>query len=181
MTMKATGKLAELARIQQQGGDKVVLPLVEQHLLSRWGDKGDRKSDVLHVSEIAKKDWCERASYMRITGGTWPAEEFSFTLQSIFDEGHQIHDKWQSWLADTGKLWGDWRCFACGAKMGSITRPDADETMGPCPCTYTARHYWKYEEVSLKYGLHSGPRGWRYRRPAHRIQERRPGYAAPGG
>lgn len=152
--MKPTGKLAELARIQQQGGDKVVLPLVEQHLLSRWGDKGDRKSEVLHVSEIAKKDWCERASYQRIKGGEWPEEQFSFTLQSIFDEGHQIHDKWQTWLAETGQLWGDWQCLVCGVLVRYKQREELDEIGG---CLFgRVSHIWKYQEVSLAHGLIQG-------------------------
>jgi hypothetical protein len=151
--MKPTGRLADLARIQQQGGDKVVLPLVEEYLLGQWGDKGDRKSEVLHVSEIAKKDWCERGSYLRITGGTWPAEKFSFTLQSIFDEGHQIHDKWQSWLAATGQLWGDWRCDACNVWVRCAVRAEVDQHAVPC---LRGEHLWRYKEVSLAHGLIQG-------------------------
>ena len=158
--MKPTGKLAELARIQQQGGDKVVLPSVEQHLLSRWGDKTGRNSQTLHVSEMAKKDWCERGSYQRIVGGIWPEEPFSFTLQSIFDEGHQIHDKWQSWLADTGQLWGDWECLVCGQLVQYKQRDELPESgcMLP-PCSRSGgcgNHIWRYKEVSLAHGLIQG-------------------------
>lgn len=150
---KPTGKLAELAKIQR-GGNKLILPLVQEHLLARWGPDPDRDATKVHVSEMAKKDWCERATWHRIRTGVWPEERFSFTLSSIFDEGHQIHDKWQTWLADTGKLWGDWRCEACGRQIGYVTRGQAD-SLAP-KCILLTGHLWRYQEVSLQYGLISG-------------------------
>ncbi len=142
-----TGKLAQLAKIQR-GGNRVVLPLVEAHLLSKWGDKGDRDPCTVHVSEMAKKDWCERATWFRIQSGKWPEEKFSFTMQSIFDEGHQIHDKWQTWLAETGKLWGDWKCIVCWDLRTACLKPT--DTVSNC------RHIWRYAEVSFRFGQFSG-------------------------
>jgi hypothetical protein len=150
---RAGGKLAALAKIQRSG-DRVVLPLVEEHLLSVWGPDPDRDPRKVHVSEMAKKDWCERATWHRIQSGTWPAEKFSFAMSSIFDEGHQIHDKWQSWLAATGRLWGDWKCRSCDEL---VLRSRADQL---CEGWYDAgtshTHVWQYAEVSLAHGLVSG-------------------------
>ncbi len=150
-----SSKLAELVKIQQQAGDKMILPLVEAHLLARWGPDPDRATGMLHVSEMAKKDWCERASYLRITSDTWPAEPYSFILQSIFDEGHQIHDKWQSWLAETGRLWGDWKCAALRALVQRSTREEASAQAFCCVCR-NGEHLWEYAEVSLAHGLIQG-------------------------
>jgi hypothetical protein len=151
LTATPGGKLAELAKIQRSG-NRVVLPLVEEHLLSIWGDQTGRDPRKVHVSEMAKKDWCERATWFRINQtGTWPEERFSFTMQSIFDEGHQIHDKWQTWLADSGHLWGDWRCLACDTVLTAQLKPLA----AGCQ-TSRAGHIWRYAEVSFSYGLFSG-------------------------
>lgn len=158
MTMKTTtspspgGKLAQLVKIQR-GGNRVVLPLVEEYLLSRWGPDPDRDPHKVHVSEMAKKDWCERATWFRIQSGVWPEEKFSFTMQSIFDEGHQIHDKWQTWLADTGKLWGDWKCVLCGVIAPGMLRPVSPGSVDDCT---KYGHLWKYAEVSFAHGLFSG-------------------------
>ena len=147
--LKPTGKLAQLAKIQR-AGNRVVLPLVEEHLLSKWGDKTGRDARKVHVSELAKKDWCERATWFRLQDGEWPEEKFSFTMQSIFDEGHQIHDKWQTWLAETGELWGDWKCLVCDEVQRACFVPLA------MPCVSRRGHMWRYAEVSFAHGLFSG-------------------------
>ena len=152
MSMAPGSKLAELVKIQHTG-NRVVLPLVEEYLLSQWG-RGDRDPTVVHVSEMAKKDWCERATYFRIKTAAWPEEKFSFNMSSIFDEGHQIHDKWQQWLAGTGKLWGDWECTACGEWIKDSTR-DALSSRPKCVLGMNA-HLWEYREVSLGHGLIHG-------------------------
>jgi hypothetical protein len=149
-TPKPTGKLAQLAKIQR-GGNRVVLPLVEEHLLSKWGDKTGRDPLKVHVSEMAKKDWCERATWFRMQSGEWPEEKFSFTMQSIFDEGHQIHDKYQTWLTETGKLWGDWECMICLERRRACLVPLA----AGCPSCRRG-HFWKYAEVSFTHGHISG-------------------------
>jgi CRISPR/Cas system-associated exonuclease Cas4 (RecB family) len=85
---------------------------VERHLLSR--PVGDRRTDVLHPSEIIKKDWCRRASYFLLKGHTKIQTKPSLRLQSIFDEGHAIHAKWQNWFYEMGVLHGNFKCQVCG-------------------------------------------------------------------
>lgn len=93
---------------------------VERHLLSR--PPGDRRTDVLHPSEIIKKDWCRRASYFLLKGHTKIQERPNLRLQSIFDEGHAIHHKWQNWFYEMGVLHGQFQCQSC-KKMNWGTSP----------------------------------------------------------
>lgn len=67
-----------------------------------------RRQDVLHPSELIKDDFCVRAAYFRLTGRLVPQERPNLRLQSIFDEGHAVHAKWQGYLAEMGVLYGLW-------------------------------------------------------------------------
>lgn len=98
---------------------------VERHLLSR--PPGDRDYTVLHPSEMIKRDWCRRASYFLLKGHPRISDKPNLRLQSIFDEGHQIHAKWQAWFQEMGVLHGQFKCLAC-SKMTWGTSPDACET-----------------------------------------------------
>jgi hypothetical protein len=111
---------------------------VERHLLSR--PPGDRRTDVLHPSEIIKKDWCRRASYFLLKGHTKISDKPNLRLQSIFDEGHAIHDKWQSWFYEMGNLHGKFKCLACE----SITWGTS-----PRECEACGHTKLKYAEVTL--------------------------------
>ena len=79
---------------------------IERHLLARPAEV--RRTDVLHPSEMAKSDWCLRASYFALTGAPVKKETPNLRLQSIFDEGHFIHAKWQNWFSEMGVLHGLW-------------------------------------------------------------------------
>lgn len=151
-------KLDEFARLQAaKQGQKPVIPLVREYLQKRHSEDSDRNPWVVHPSEMAKKDWCERATFHRISSGVVFPESFNFTLQAIFDEGHQIHDKWQQWLRGTGELWGDWRCELCNAWQHA--RAARDLLCAPCalgPHGERIPHQWHYEEVGLTSGIISG-------------------------
>lgn len=94
---------------------------VERHLLSR--PPGDRATDVLHPSEIIKRDWCRRSSYFLLKGYPKTPNRPNLRLQSIFDEGHAIHAKWQNWFKEMGVLHGQFKCQSCG-KINWGTSPD---------------------------------------------------------
>jgi hypothetical protein len=79
---------------------------IERHLLAKKPE--DRRTDVLHPSEMAKSDWCLRASYFALSGVPVKKENPNLRLQSIFDEGHSIHAKWQNWFSEMGVLHGYW-------------------------------------------------------------------------
>jgi hypothetical protein len=44
-------------------------------------------------------------------------------MQSIFDEGHAIHAKWQNWIAEMGNLYGVWE--KNGERTWGISTPGA--------------------------------------------------------
>lgn len=81
---------------------------IERHLMRQ--PDSDRRTDVLHPSEIIKVDWCHRYAYYLLKGGKANKEKPTLRLQNIFDEGHFIHAKWQNRLADMGVLYGNWYC-----------------------------------------------------------------------
>jgi hypothetical protein len=84
---------------------KLIGPL-ERHMMQR--PQGDRRTDVLHPSEIIKKDWCYRYQTYLLLGGEKTKKNPNLKLQSIFDEGHFIHAKWQKWFQEMGVLYGRW-------------------------------------------------------------------------
>jgi hypothetical protein len=67
-----------------------------------------RRTDIIHPSEMAKEDWCHRASYFLLSGHPKPKEKMKLRSENIFDEGHYIHEKWQSRFAKMGNLYGTW-------------------------------------------------------------------------
>jgi len=69
---------------------------IERHLMAKPAE--ERRTDVLHPSEMAKSDWCLRASYFALTGVTVKKDKPNLRLQSIFDEGHSIHAKCRTGL-----------------------------------------------------------------------------------
>lgn len=86
---------------------------LERHLMARPLE--DRSTTVLHPSEMVKTDWCLRASYFALTGVPVKKDKPNLRLQSIFDEGHSIHAKWQNWFQEMGVLYGKFQCQVCGA------------------------------------------------------------------
>jgi len=91
-----------------------VLGSLERHLIAKPRDLS-RRTDVLHPSDMVKKEWCHRASYYHLMGKA-PVANRSMTLRtaSVFAEGHAIHAKWQRWFQDMGTLYGKWYCIECG-------------------------------------------------------------------
>lgn len=85
---------------------------IERHLLTRPQDTS-RRTDIIHPSALCKADFCARASYFTIIGQGIPEDPPALRLQSIFDEGHAIHNKWQKWIREGGWLYGKWFCRAC--------------------------------------------------------------------
>jgi hypothetical protein len=99
---------------------------VERHLLKRTPD--DRRTDVLHPSEIIKPDWCIKYSYYLLNGGKKMESKPNLRLQNIFDEGHYIHAKWQSRFQEMGVLYGRFECLSC--KVSTTGLSPACESCG---------------------------------------------------
>jgi hypothetical protein len=112
---------------------------VERYMITRKPDTS-RRTDVIHPSALCKSDFCARASYFTILGHAAPEEPPGLRLQSIFDEGHSIHHKWQDWIHQMGNLHGKWYCEPNG-HVWSATSPHH--------CPECASSVIEYREVSL--------------------------------
>ncbi|HET7110158.1 MAG TPA: WhiB family transcriptional regulator [Gemmatimonadales bacterium] len=119
-----------------------ILGAIQRHIMIRPPD--DRRQDVIHPSEMCKSDWCPRSTFFRLVGA--PAIEDTdanpFTLENVWAEGHDIHDKWQTWLWEMGLLRGHWRCNACKTEWDA-TAPKS------CPLCKADVSCLEYREVPL--------------------------------
>ena len=159
--LKLSGVMEQHARNMSAPG--IILPKVKDHMLKQYGYDADRDPTVVHPSEIVKADWCPRATYLRITSGTWPPEKekFDFVRENIFAAGNDIHQKWQDRMIDAGlPVWGDWECRICDEWVRNSVKPDpAGYSMqygdGPIAlvadheCLMETGHCWVYKEVTL--------------------------------
>ncbi len=96
----------------------VLLPAIEEYMLRKHADGDDSGRDTkhLHPSEMAKADWCPRSSWFRMKGyAPEPTAEksFSFFMENIWENGHDIHTKWQHRLWEMGVLTGAFGCYHC--------------------------------------------------------------------
>jgi hypothetical protein len=112
MKQKLSGTLKQFIDVKKK--DTRLIGSIERYLLSKPKDTS-RRTDVLHPSEMCSSDWCHRASYFLLKGHSQSYErKTSFTLLSVFEEGHMIHAKWQRWIQEMGALYGKWYCHDCG-------------------------------------------------------------------
>ncbi|CAB4123951.1 hypothetical protein UFOVP45_71 [uncultured Caudovirales phage] len=114
---------------------------IERHLMAR--PVGDRSTIVLHPSEIIKRDWCKRASYYLLSGRTKVADKPPLRLQSIFDEGHYIHAKWQRWFQEMGVLHGKFQCDVCDHVTWGTSPKECEACQAPA-------NKLVYAEVTLR-------------------------------
>lgn len=130
-----------------------IMGSVERHILAR--PLGNRSTLVLHPSEMIAKDWCHRYATYLLLGGKNLREKPNLRLQSIFDEGHAIHAKWQGYLSEMGALYGRWECNECGSIMSRLTTSPV--------CVLGHNRGFKYAEVPLiddKLRIHGHTDGW---------------------
>lgn len=130
------------AYLDAKKNDSVLLGDVARFLQTR---PNTRNSMVIHPSEMAKKDWCPRATWHRIAGHPLQVTEKPHSLRTevIFATGHDIHAKWQRWLQEMNVLFGHWRCRTCGTP--AVGWSDSI----PVLCSPTQYHDWEYMEVPL--------------------------------
>jgi hypothetical protein len=109
---------------------------------------------VIHPSEMAKPDWCPRATWHRLVGHT-PKEKppVPLALSMIFEVGTESGKKWQRWTGGMGILWGKWTCKVCDNSVFAWS----DELSGDCPGRVGSKtHLWRYREVPLSLGKIGG-------------------------
>lgn len=112
-TSKPTGALAAFADTKK--APTVLIGAIQSHSVKKAMEDNDRRQDIIHPSEMAKADWCPRSTVYRISGvePSNSAPSKSHRMETIFQEGHDIHAKWQTWLGEMGRLWGSWWCPVC--------------------------------------------------------------------
>lgn len=137
MPVQASADLKRFLDAKKQ--DHRLLGDIERHLMRR--PESDRRTDVLHPSEIIKADWCHRYAFYLLKGGKKKQEKPSLRLQNIFDEGHAIHEKWQNRFYEMGNLYGKFNCIYCKNVTFGLS-PQECET---CGCDVL-----EYGEVALK-------------------------------
>jgi len=143
------GSLAEWVELTKR--PTVLLGDIARHVFQEAKNQ-KRRRDVIHPSELARDDWCPRREYYQISdvraGKPVPQRSFSFQQHTIFAEGHEVHSKWQGWLADMGILAGCWRCLSCELKTSEVT-------VGPPKmCPRCGQSVWDYAEVPLSDAEH---------------------------
>jgi CRISPR/Cas system-associated exonuclease Cas4 (RecB family) len=121
---------------------EILLPQIERHVLKKAQEPSDRRSDILHPSEMAKVSWCPRHDFYRLTEvpANYKKRAPSFKLENVFDYGHSVHAKYQRWLQEMGILFGKWRCKECLNQW---------EGYAPEHCPSCLSRKVVYKEVSL--------------------------------
>jgi len=139
------GAFADYSGIKAHTG--IVIPEIKKMLLAKHQANQEffsHKHDAIYPTELAKSDFCPRAVYYRMEGRPDPSRSFSFRLENVFSEGDRIHEKWQGWLAETGKLWGNWHCRNCLLDVSNSVLPEKEDYL-----TSFTKHDWEYREVPL--------------------------------
>lgn len=136
----------------------VLLGPVDQYLQLRPRDF--RRSDIFHPSEMARSDWCHRADWYRLTGHTAPRESLRLRPNLIFEEGHNIHTKWQRWFREMGILWGRWECLVCHHSVFAWSNELPVEECPKIVAIPRQGHHYVYKEVpfdhpTLRIGGHA--------------------------
>jgi len=127
---------------------------LERYLLAR--EPEPRRQDILHPSDLVKPEWCALHAYHALQGNYVPtSEKPTLRLQSIFDEGHTIHHKWQSWIRDMGNLYGVWHCNGCNDKEWGIYQDLIDNHS-----CHGDLEYMEVPLVSDKYKIAGHSDGW---------------------
>lgn len=143
MTRTISRRVLREVRDLTIGDSTVILNAVQRHVLKKASEPDlERRSDVLHPSEMAKAEWCWRESFYELSHvpiSDKPRNP-SFTMENIFEEGSTIHRKWQGWLREIGVLYGLWHCRDCQFHWYDTS---------PSHCAYCESPRIRYGEVPL--------------------------------
>jgi hypothetical protein len=139
-----------------------VIGSVERYLLAKPKDES-RATDVIHPSAMIKPDWCHRAEYFTIQGATPNPSKYRVGMKQMltFEEGHRIHDRWQTWFWEMGNLYGKWRCLICWDKAHDSSKDFW--ALSPESCPDCGSNFLKYREVpvsSPKHRISGHADGW---------------------
>lgn len=126
--MPTVKRVASTKRPTSVTSDSTLLARVERHVVDAAAAKQDKRdTEHIHPSEICKANWCPRATFYRISGANSQPEQVAYRTQAIFEEGTNIHEKWQRWFWQMGILFGWWKCKECGTKWEALSPPQCPE------------------------------------------------------
>lgn len=130
------------ALIESKKSPNLLVGDIQQYAVKKSQEESDRRQDIIHPSEMAKEDWCPRQTTYRLRGvaPSDTGQVFGYQMLTIFQEGHDIHSKWQTWLMEMGRLWGRYECPLCG---------HSDFGVGPLPCTECSP--WAGAPITMDY------------------------------
>lgn len=138
------------ALIESKRSPSTLLGDIQQHAVKRAQEDTSRRQDVIHPSEMSKEDWCPRQTSYRIRGvePSDSKEVYGYHMLTIFQEGHDVHTKWQTWLGEMDRLWGQWKCRVCDKnEMGVSGSLEVEGATSEHPWRHD--HIWEYKEVPL--------------------------------
>lgn len=99
----------------------IIIPIVQEQIIKLSQERNSKRdTEHLHPSELSKKDWCARAAFFKIKNYPSIGDSYTFSRLNVFEEGHAIHNKWQTWLWKAGVLSGDWSCKTCSHYWNSV-------------------------------------------------------------
>lgn len=116
---------------------------IKRHVVTAASRPTDRPDDVMHPSQMIKKDWCHRDAALTLRHGEPTPAATYFTRENIFEEGHNSHRKWQKWLQEMGRLAGMWHCRVCDQTYWD------DESPVACQLCSAPAAVVEYAEVPL--------------------------------
>ena len=123
--------------------EQPLLPELQRHILKKvQQDENTRRTDIIHPSAMSSNEWCPRHDYYGIIGAeksTPKGGATTFRRELIYEYGHSVHRKYQTWLWEMGLLWGKWKCHQCGYEWMGL----APEFCFMCKCVGRIT----YEEV----------------------------------
>lgn len=145
MTRQISNKVLDAHKESFKGNQGYLLPSMRRYVVRRASDdaNSERRTDVMHPSELCKPDWCPRKDFYRITLGPREDVTAQFNSEVIFAEGHLIHDKYQKWLQGMGLLFGRYVCGNCGHSFFA-------QSPSSCPSCASPSSRLKYREVPLE-------------------------------
>jgi rubrerythrin len=119
-----------------------VIPLAQKTLMMEYREKNQhRDTNYLHPSELSKRHFCTRSAWYKIKKYQEAQENYSFSRLNVFEEGNNIHRKWQNWLHNAGVLWGVWACDECDNMWNAKS---------PTECILCSSKRIRYREVPLR-------------------------------
>jgi hypothetical protein len=127
----------------------VIKPVLADKLLN-----DERRYHIFHPSawgycqrKVAYQYYNEKDKFLKFSEA-----DVDPRVMRIFDNGHAIHDRWQSYLDKAGVLRGNWRCEKCSSVYGTenkigIFNPSRAENW-KCSCGATGQ--LSYQELIVK-------------------------------